>query len=221
MSPTRRAAAFVGALALLGTLSSSAHAQRLGIMAGATFANLQGTEDVKLSNRTGSEAGISLQFPLGSAVTLQPEAWFIQKGAKFQSLSTGANSSGNVRLDYMEIPVLLRYDFSREVLGPHIYAGPTIGFNVGCSIHYASSSTGSIGATDCNTQDFKPKSLDYGVTAGAGLDFNLGGIGATAGARYGIGLADIRSDNSTTFRNRVHNGVLSLYVGVGFGKLGK
>ncbi len=203
-------------VALISAGSGVAHAQRLGITAGATFSNVRTSDDLNVSNRTGSTFGVSLQFPVGPSFTLQPELLFINKGAKFSNSS----STGNFRLDYIEIPLLLRYDISRGVIGPHIYAGPSAGFNVGCNVS-GNLTSGVNTSTDCHGNDFKPKSLDYGITAGAGVDFNLGGIAATGGVRYGIGLADIRNDNSAAFRSRVHNGVLSLYVGVLFGKLNR
>ena len=214
MKPFRLPVKVVSALAFICGASSAAHAQRFGITAGATFSSVRTSGDLTLSNRTGSTFGVSLQVPAGSTFTFQPELLFISKGAKFSS----ANSVGNFRLDYVEIPLLLRYDISRGIIGPHIYLGPSAGFNVGCNVS-GTLTSGTNTSTTCSNNNFKPKSLDYGITAGAGVDFNLGGLAATGGARYGIGLADIRSDNSTTFRNRVHNGVLSLYVGLLFGKL--
>ncbi|MEP6766410.1 MAG: porin family protein [Gemmatimonadaceae bacterium] len=207
--------AFV-AVAFLAVATNLAHAQRIGITAGATFSNVRTSTDLNLSNRTGSTFGVSLQLPLGETFTLQPELLFINKGSKFSSTSI----NGNFRLDYVEVPLLLRYDISRGAIGPHVYAGPSVGFNVGCNVSGTLTSS-AVTSTDCTKDNFKPKSLDYGITVGGGVDFNLGGLAATGGVRYGIGLADIRSDNSAEFRDRVHNGVLSLYVGLLFGKLAK
>lgn len=206
------------ASSLLALSAIPVHAQRLGIIAGGTFSQVRSSEDLHASNRTGTIFGASLQFPIGTSVALQPELLFLNKGSKFTS-PTGVPGGGNLRLDYFEVPLLLRYDFSRGIVGPHLYAGPSVGFNVGCKISYRATNTNAGTSTDCNKDNFKPKSLDYGLTVGGGVDFNLGGIGATAGARYGIGLADIRNDNSDQFTERVHNGVLSLYVGVLFGSL--
>lgn len=205
-------------LSLLGLSAIPVHAQRLGIIAGGTFSQVRSSEDLHASNRTGTIFGASLQFPIGKAVALQPELLFLNKGSEFTS-ATSVSGGGNLRLDYFEVPLLLRFDFSRGVVGPHTYVGPSVGFNVGCKISYRASNNSTGTSTDCNKDNFKPKSLDYGLTVGGGVDFNLGGIGATAGARYGIGLADIRKDNNDQFKERVHNGVLSLYVGVLFGSL--
>ncbi|MEP6781242.1 MAG: porin family protein [Gemmatimonadaceae bacterium] len=214
MKQLRSPANVLVAIALVAASTNLAHAQRIGITAGATFSNVKTSSDLNLSNRTGSTFGVSLQLPAGQTFTLQPELLFIQKGSKFSSSSI----NGNFRLDYVEIPLLLRYDISRGTIGPHIYAGPSVGFNVGCHVSGSLTSSATT-STDCTKDNFKPKSLDYGITVGGGVDFNLGGLAATGGARYGIGLADIRNDNSAAFRDRVHNGVLSLYVGLLFGKL--
>ncbi|MEO7360222.1 MAG: porin family protein [Gemmatimonadaceae bacterium] len=193
------------------------HAQRFGIIAGATYSNLRSSDDLDFKRRSGTLFGGSVQLPLGSVITLQPEFLFLNKGTKFKE--PGSAGTSNVRLDYLELPVLLRYDFSRETIGPHVYAGPSVGFNLRCKLELNGSTN--LPTTDCKDVDFKPKRLDYGVTIGTGVDFNLGGIAATGGLRYGIGLADIRNDNSNEFKSRVNNGVLSLYVGLLFGSLRK
>lgn len=222
MKMLRHLVPIAGAVALI-TAALPAHAQRFGITAGATFSNLRSSEDLDLERRTGTTFGVSLQFPMGSKFALQPEALFLSKGAKLRQPFVGtAGARTNIRLDYLEIPVLLRYDFSREVIGPHMYIGPSVGFNVGCRLQYGGGTEEeALGNTDCDRDDFKPKTLDYGLTVGAGVDFNLGPLAATGGLRYGIGLADIRDDNSDEFKSRVNNGVLSLYVGLLFGSLKK
>lgn len=222
MKMLRQLAPVVGAVALLAA-ALPAHAQRFGVTAGATFSNLRSSEDLDLERRTGTTFGVSLQLPLGAKFALQPEALFLSKGAKLRQPFVGTDGARtNIKLDYLEIPVLLRYDFSREIIGPHIYIGPSVGFNVGCRLQYGGGNNDEqLGNTNCDRNDFKPKTLDYGMTVGAGVDFNLGGLAATGGLRYGIGLADIRDDNSDEFRSRVNNGVLSLYVGLLFGSLKK
>ena len=220
MSMKHSFARYAAALTLIAGASAPLQAQRFGIIAGGTFSNIRTSDDISSSNRTGTIFGATLQLPVSSTFTIQPELLFLNKGAKFTQ-STKAVGGGSFRLDYLEVPLLLRYDFSRGVVAPHIYAGPSVGFNVGCGIEYRGT-TGSAGAnTDCGEDNFKPKTLDYGLTVGGGLDFNLGGLALTGGARYGIGLADIRNDNSGEFKSRVNNGVLSLYVGVLFGSLKK
>jgi len=220
MQFVRRLAPLAGAVVLLSS-ALPAHAQRFGITAGATYSNLRSSEDLDFENRTGTTFGAVLQLPLGSSFVLQPEALFIQKGAKLNTAIGSVSSRRSVRLDYFEAPLLLRYDFSRETIAPHVYAGPSVGFNVGCKVQVTDQGAIPNTSTDCERDNFKPKSFDYGFTVGAGVDLNLGGIAATGGLRYGVGLADIRDDDSDAFKSRVNNGTLSLYVGLLFGSLKK
>lgn len=220
MKLAKRLAPLVGAVALMSA-ATPLHAQRFGIIAGATFSNLRTSEDLSLENRKGTTFGATLQLPLGAKWALQPEALFVNKGAKLrQPIGTQGNNQ-TVKLDYFEVPVLLRYDFSREVIGPHIYAGPSVGFNLNCKVQFGGNGAEAGATTDCGNDDFSPKKLDYGITVGGGLDFNLGGLAATGGVRYGLGLADIRDDNSAEFKSRVNNGNLTVYVGLLFGSLKK
>lgn len=218
MSVLRRSSIILGTIALCGASSVQAHAQRFGITVGATFSNIHGADDLQLEQRTGTTVGASLQMPVGPHLAIQPELLFVNKGASFRRQPTTGARQGGIKLDYIEIPVLLRYDFARTLLGPHLYIGPSASFNVGCTLFDFNNSTGK---SDCKSNDFKPRSLDYGLSLGGGVDLNLGGTSLTGGARYGIGLADIRSDNSQEFHDRVSNGVLSLYLGVNFGRLNK
>jgi hypothetical protein len=218
MNASHKLIRFASGLSLLALAAAPLQAQRFGILAGGTFSNLRTSEDLEFDRRTGTIFGGTLQIPVGSVIAIQPEFLFLNKGTKFRE--PGTNSSGrtsNVRLDYLELPVLLRVDFSRETIGPHIYAGPSVGFNVGCKIGVESGTP--LPTSDCNEDNIKPKKLDYGFTVGGGVDFNLGGLALTGGARYGIGLADIVDDDSDEFKSRVNNGVLSLYVGLLFGSL--
>ena len=139
MHATRRFVRFASVLSLLSLAAAPLHAQRFGFIAGGTFSNLRSSDDLDFERRTGTTFGASLQLPLGSMITLQPEALFLNKGAKFKRLNEDGTS--NVRLDYFEIPVLLRYDISREFIGPHIYAGPSIGFNTGCKVKLSGNSS--------------------------------------------------------------------------------
>ncbi|MGV3710658.1 MAG: porin family protein [Gemmatimonas sp.] len=218
MHATKKLIRFASGLSLLALAAAPLHAQRFGILAGGTFSNLRSSEDLDFERRTGTIFGGTLQIPVGNVIAIQPEFLFLNKGTKFRE--RGMNSNGrttNVRLDYLELPVLLRVDFSRELIGPHIYAGPSVGFNVGCKIGVESGTP--LPTSKCSEDSVQPKKLDYGFTVGGGVDFNLGGLALTGGARYGIGLADIVDDDSDEFKSRVNNGVLSLYVGLLFGSL--
>ena len=212
-TPRWQMAAVLAALSLAAALP--VHAQRLGIVAGATFSQLRGFENVKAKNRSGTMVGAILTLPIGERVALQPEFLFINKGG---ALDYGAGGTDEIRLDYLDIPLLLRFDKAPSgVLNPHFYAGPSVGFNVGCNITSRGGGVPDV-STDCTRDNFDPKSLDWGALVGAGVDLSLGGLGVTGGARYGIGLANISNDDGDALERRVRNGTLTVYLGVLFGQ---
>lgn len=211
---TKRFVRIAGILSLFALTSASLHAQRFGIVAGATYSKLRGVEDLDYRRRKGSVFGASLQLPFGRDYAIQPEFLFLNKGSNFKEGAYVTNST--IQLDYFEIPVLFRYNLSRGAVVPHVYGGPSVGFNVGCKLTLTGART--LPETDCKDDNFEPKKLDYGVIIGGGLDFNMGALALTGGARYGLGLADIRDDTNAEFKKRVNNGVVSLYVGVVVGR---
>lgn len=208
-----KSAALATALLVLPLLP--VQAQRLGIVAGGTFSQLRGIKDVKAKNRNGTMFGLTLQLPLGDAVAFEPELLFVNKGSEFDVTSGGVR---NVKLDYLEIPMLLRFGSRGSGLAPHFYVGPSVGFNMNCSVTLKGGGIPNT-SSDCKNDDFfEPTSLDWGAIVGAGVDLNVGGVGLTGGARYGIGLANIAKDNSSELEQRVRNGTLTVYTGVLFGK---
>lgn len=202
------------AAALMVAPTAVVHAQRIGVVAGATFSQLRGIENVKAKNRQGTMFGATLRLPLGNAIAVQPELLFVNKGSE---LELGTGETKNLRLDYFELPVLLRFEGGQgSAFGPHFYAGPSIGYNLDCKV---SSSGVTNTSSDCKRDDFlKPAKVEWSGIVGAGVDLSVGGLGVTGGARYGVGLSNISKDDSDDFESRVRNGTLTVYVGVLFGK---
>jgi hypothetical protein len=125
-----RVAAAAAALMIVPT--AVVHAQRIGVVAGATFSQLRGIENVKAKNRQGTMFGATLRLPLGAAMAIQPELLFVNKGSE---LELGTGETKNLRLDYFELPVLLRFEGGQgSAFGPHFYAGPSIGYNLDCKV---------------------------------------------------------------------------------------
>ena len=194
---------------------ASTSAQRITLVGGLTFSKLRGVEEVKSENRNGTLFGVSFNVPTGATWSLQPEALFISKGGKLGS--SAAEGERDIKLDYVEIPVLVRRNFLNvAALVPHVYAGPTVSFNVNCSVSVETNGIPEA-RSDCMRDDFKPKTLDWGAAIGAGVDLSAGRFGITAGARYGIGIANILDDDSSQFRDRVRNGTLAVYAGFKLG----
>jgi len=126
---------------IISALIGSASAQRspsmvrtagkttFGIHAGANMFNINGKNAVgtELENslKTGFEAGINAEIPLGSGSYLQPGVDFRKKGAEWN------DGDSKLTLNYIDIPVNFIY---KPVLGTGNFVlgfGPYIGFGIG------------------------------------------------------------------------------------------
>jgi opacity protein-like surface antigen len=172
---------------------------RVGIVAGVNWATIRGPDSEDPSNRMGFMGGVMLVSPLGTAVSIQPELLYTMKGAKVESLED--NFTGTVKMNYIEVPVLLRLDLATSGgVRPFVYGGPAIAYKVGCSVELREGTT-TINA-DCDTgpdpADFK--STDFSAVAGAGLAFNMAGRMASIGARYDYGLTKFSESSDVKHR---------------------
>ena len=166
---------------LLGTLLAclvtvpvaTASAQTtIGLKGGLSFATLS-NKHPDWDTRTGFAAGIALDMRAGP-IGIQPELLYVQKGVK----SDGSPGSDAPKLDYAEVPVLLKVTVPLPALQPFVYAGPSIGFRLSCKL----------GEVDCGSGVIK--STDFGAVLGGGI--RLGGNkGLTLEGRYTWGLKDV------------------------------
>jgi hypothetical protein len=114
----------------------------------------------------------------------------------------GTGDLAVVKLNYVEIPVLLAYDFTpRERFGAILLGGPGLSFRTGCSIG-AQPSGGTMATGDCtaNVSGVTFKSFDLGAIAGGALRTSLGQTQIVAGAQYELGLTKVES--SSDAKNR-------------------
>lgn len=182
---------------------------RIGVMGGVNLAkfSVEDPDDADLSNRVGLLAGLSYARPRPGSFGFEMDLLFSAKGAK----SVDGSDELTFKLNYLEVPVLLRYDFATTGgVRPHLAAGPSLALRTGCS---AEGSSGGVSASvDCDALeeelDVKFKSVDVGATVGGGLDFAVGRNTFTVGARYTLGLVSIVEDE--TSKNRA----LSLFAGI-------
>lgn len=187
--------------------SANANA-RIGVMGGINLSTFSGEDSADdLENRMGLLAGLSYARPRPGSFGFEMDLLFSAKGAK----SSDGPNDVTFKLNYLELPVLLRYDFATTGgIRPHLSAGPSFALRTGCSGE--GSSNGVSVSVDCDElQDAlnsEFKSIDVGATVGGGLDFAVGRNTFTVGARYTIGLVSIVEDEST--KNRA----ISLFAGI-------
>jgi hypothetical protein len=169
-----------------------------GPKGGLAVTTFRGADTDNIEARTSWFGGVFTNFQLGKAIALQPEFLLTERGADV----TSNNVRSNIRINYFEIPVLIkaRLPLANEVIFPHILAGPNFGFRT--NVDLTGTDTNSGVAVEANTDDVRRS--DVGALVGAGIDIQTQGSGVffTIDGRYGWSFADFSdNDNMVELRN--------------------
>jgi Outer membrane protein beta-barrel domain len=169
---------------------------RFGITAGVNIAKISGDNINGAKNKTGFSFGATAVVPMGSAFSFAPELVYTMKGAKFSD----QNVDGSFKLNYIELPILLRYDI--PVVGttkPFLLAGPALAFQTSCKVSAEDQGvTVSVGCNQFTNEDMKK--FDTGAMFGGGASFALGGRMMSLGVRYNLGLMDLAKNQDAKSR---------------------
>jgi hypothetical protein len=192
---------FGGVLIAVVMFSTPAWAQvGGGIKVGVNLATLPGFNDANssTSQRTGLVAGAFVTFGLVPMIAIQPEVLFSMQGTKLHFGTSGVSTDATAKLDYIQVPVLLRIGNSSKA-GASLYGivGPTFGRLL----------SGKQNGADIKSQ---LNSTDMGLVVGAGVSLSR----FLAEARYTYGLKDLNKVKDPSGSN--HNRVISVLVGLVF-----
>ncbi len=156
------------------------------------------------STQTGLLIGFQGAYQIGNRSSVLGGLFYEKKGAKtnfgeIENPSTGLyfGANGSIKLDYLTIPVLYKYDIGEGSLAFYLNAGPFIGILIHSEY-------------DSNLiSEFK--TIDSGITAGAGFDFKMNDKHSIfLEGRYNIGLVDI--SEITAFGDRANKSVSGALV---------
>lgn len=209
---------------LLLVTSFATHAQVLIPKIGGTLSSLRADTyviqmDNSFNNQTGFTAGVAYVLPLTTLgkgeLGIQPELSFTQKG--FGVEATGEfefegtyqlYTKQSYTLNYLDIPVLVRYAIGGDNLKVTVTGGPAVGFALGGK--YESTLTRTQDGVTETLADSKGDVIYYQddeantVTFDHNIEFALqGGIGVilknrlSLEARVGTGLTNMKHDNKT------------------------
>ncbi|MFA9187743.1 porin family protein [Flavobacterium sp. FBOR7N2.3] len=180
----------------------------VGIKGGVNFTNLY-TEDVDDNNvLTSFNAGLFANFPVSSAVSIQPELNFSRKGSELVYDNIFASGTTKLKLNYLEMPVLLKLNVTPNF---NVHFGPYVAYLIDGQA--TNETDGGSFNFEENIDNDDLNKWDYGLAAGVGFDF-----GSTSlGVRYNYGLQTIGKERtfageSYTFPDS-KNSALSVYVG--------
>ncbi|HEY4319790.1 MAG TPA: porin family protein [Gemmatimonadales bacterium] len=186
-----------GMLAAGGALPLCAQAGTVGIVGGFVSSNISvstGSYSGQ-SARSGFAIGLSLRVPAG-ALQFAPEVMYVEKGAT----DTTDAGFGNLKLGYVEVPILVRYSFpTSSRIHPFLTVGPTVSTRVSCTISVTVAGSGTSTTSDqCNDSD-NLRSTDAGVMFGGGVS----GRRLSLSVRYELGMVNLsKDDTSPDFKNR-------------------
>jgi hypothetical protein len=173
---------FLFLVIILVPLFVQAQGVGVGIKAGANFANPT-SSNISIESATNFHVGgyVNLNFSKHWGIT--PELLYSAYGSTWDN--------AKVKLDYVAIPVMLRY---KPISLLSLEAGPQFSFLTK--------------ANNESISEFKDqlKNNDFGLAFGAGLHLPLG---LNVGARYILGFTNIYDVDENSIKNRT----LQIYVG--------
>ncbi|MBT9393198.1 PorT family protein [Hymenobacter sp. NST-14] len=194
----------------MGTNGTNSRNTGFGIKGGFTASHFRG-DDKKNYSEEGVyntfHAGVYAQYGFSDKFSIQPEVLYSRQGFAGNNGTTTATGAYDTRLDYVQVPVLLVYNFLDNV---SLHVGPQVSLLTKVVENGQERKI----ANDNNAYNYAYSSLDYGLAAG--LEARVGP--ARIGGRYVAGFNDIIKDPKTVAADaitNIKNGAFQVYVGIG------
>jgi hypothetical protein len=186
-----------------------------GIRAGISLGTATGSDaevsDGNKKMRFGFGFGGFMAFGVAKSLTLQPELLYLQKGVKYEQI--GGPIKVTFKLDYLEIPVLLKFtpELEKSKIAPALFVGPYLGLRM--SAKEKVEATG--GSLEGDVKDLY-NSTDFGMTFGGGLGYKMAKGEMFFDARYDLGLSKVQKADSDGYQSNVKSGTFMVLLGYKF-----
>jgi hypothetical protein len=172
-----------------------AAAQETGIKVGVSVSRLQGdVADFWDGSLTATTFAGHLRFHFGP-IALQPELHVVTKGGTVSAPTSERRDQEQIRLEYLEIPLLLVVPVQVGSLEPFAYAGPSLMLESRC--RWVVREDGLRSTFSCDPapagQVFERRMFDFGAVAGGGASYPVGAGRVMLEARHTRGLRNIFS----------------------------
>ncbi|PKN79254.1 MAG: hypothetical protein CVU48_05895 [Candidatus Cloacimonetes bacterium HGW-Cloacimonetes-1] len=164
---------------------------KIGVKLGLNMANINSESlPINTDARFGAHLGAIMQYPLIPELLVQPELLFSMKGYSYESSEPEFSQSIKVRYNYLEVPMLLKYNAGIPEMWIQPYIGPSVGFLLSAKAKGEYTSNGDTHSVD---EDMKQgmRDIDLGWIIGIdaiymdnlmiGLRYNHGLFGLTEG----------------------------------------
>lgn len=161
----------------------------LGLEGGLNLANVSITPSQTSNSRTGLIIGGVLDIGISRNIGVTTGLRFTMKG--FQITNGGATFTD--KLNYLEVPALLKVKFPLTEIKPYLVGGPVLGIRVSASEEQSNGTqTADVDASSAY------ESIDFGLLFGGGLDFNVANkTDLFIQAGYAFGLSNIWKQTTT------------------------
>ena len=188
-------------LSLTLLLCISVAFSQFGIKGGVNLGTIGGDDKPSdLKNRMGIAGGISYRIGLIAGLSIQPEVMYIQKGSVIEVNSLQGMYTFNYKhtgkLDYIDIPVLLKFNLPVPVFSPYIEGGMSYGILLSAK-EKSEQSSNAPGITsesqETDIKDYITKN-DLSWIVGVGFDLSILDINA----RYVVGMKRLYKDDPAT-----------------------
>jgi|GEM_PF-2349923 len=169
----------------------------LGVQGGVNVTTLRGDningEEIDFESRNGLALGGIVGFLFGDALCLYLQPMLLQKGAVFQAADAFeidttlfGNPEVAFELAYLEVPIMLRFDFADGPFKPYLMAGGSV------ALHLGSDFAGEFIdlPVEADLTDVI-ETLEFSADAGLGFRYDFSVFSLFAEAHYQYGFTDI------------------------------
>jgi len=143
-------------------------------------------EGFDTSLRTGVAAGGFVTWRFEGGLAIQPEVLFTQKGVKATFREDSASVDVEVRTDFIDVPVLVRYTFGQGGTRGYVFVGPSFDFKVN-----AKTKASAMGFSDEEDIGEDVKDLELALVFGGGMQFGP----VLVEARWSEGLTNLSKES--------------------------
>jgi len=190
MSVTRATFFLTALFLVIGATSSKGQVNlgmRMGVNSAAAAIHLSYGDSYYTGARAGLIAGIAMEFGLFGPVSVQFEPQYAQKGYKLQEDYLGNPLTVVGKLDYVEMPVLLKGTWRIGRVRAYAFCGPNPGFRSSAQVAQMFPDSTEISSVNYSVKDF-----DLALDAGVGLGFLVNPTTTfVADVRYSHGLVNV------------------------------
>src|SRR4030095_1554766 len=171
---------------VLSAFNQTANSQStgFGIEGGLNIANVTLSSNAVTGSKTGFMVGGFADIGVSRMVQIRPGIRYTMKG--FSATDNNGNNA-NFKLNYLEIPLLVKVTFPLTEVKPFVMAGPTLGIQLSASLD--ASNGQQIQSADISNSF---ETIDMGLFFGSGVDIHVASkteMFVTGG--YSLGLSNI------------------------------